>query len=138
VGERPAPKNGIYTGVDPRELPDFAVFRDVDAPWCPDMVALPADAFLMGSPESEEGRYEREGPQHRVTIGRRFAIGRYPATVGDYRHFVETTDRRHEGGIYVWTGSEWKQDASKSWHDPGFEQTDRQPVVGVSWRDARA
>ena len=84
---------------------DFAVFRDVDAPWCPELVALPAGEFLMGSPESEEGRYDGEGPQHKVTIGRRFALGRYPVTVAEYRKFVEATDHRHEGGIYVWTAS---------------------------------
>jgi hypothetical protein len=27
--------------MDPRELPDFAVFRDIDAPWCPEMVVIP-------------------------------------------------------------------------------------------------
>ena len=25
--EKPVPKDGIYIGVDPRDLPDFAVFR---------------------------------------------------------------------------------------------------------------
>lgn len=119
-------------------LPDLAVFRDVDAPWCPEMVALPAGSFLMGSPEKEEERYGDEGPQHKVTIGARFAIGRYPVTVGEYRKFVEVTHHRHEGGMRVWTGSEWKHDASKSWQDPGFAQADRNPVVGVSWRDAVA
>lgn len=40
--------------------------------------------------------------------------------------------------MYVWTGSDWKQDEIKSWRDPGFAQTNRHPVVGVSWRDAVA
>ncbi len=119
-------------------LPDFAIFRDIDAPWCPEMVVIPAGTFLMGSPEKEEGRYGDEGPQHKVTIGARFAIGRTPVTVGEYRQFVEVTHHRHEGGMRVWTGSEWKDDASKSWQDPGFAQADRNPVVGVSWRDAVA
>ena len=116
---------------------DFAVFRDLDAPWCPEMVVIPAGPFLMGSPNKEEGHYDDEGPQHRVTIGR-FALGRYPVTVGEYRRFVEVSGHRHDGGIQVWSGSEWKDDASKSWRDPGFAQTDRHPVVGVSWRDATA
>jgi formylglycine-generating enzyme required for sulfatase activity len=132
------PKDGIVIGVDPRRLPDLAVFKDVDAPWCPEMVVIPAGEFLMGSPPDELERGDWEGPQHRVTIPSRFAIGRYAVTVAEYRRFVETTGHRHEGGMYVWTGSEWKQDASKSWQDPGFAQTDRNPVVGVSWRDAVA
>ncbi len=44
------------------------VFRDVDAPWCPEMVVIPAGTFTMGSPASEEGRYDDEGPQRTVTF----------------------------------------------------------------------
>jgi sRNA-binding protein len=29
-------------------IKDLAVFRDIDAPWCPEMVALPVGEFLMG------------------------------------------------------------------------------------------
>lgn len=120
-------------------LPGLAVFRDrLPDESGPELVVIPTGEFLMGSPESEKGRYDDEGPQHEVTIGRRFALGRYPVTVGEYRKFVEAADHRHGGGIYVWTGSEWKQDMTKSWRDPGFSQTDRHPVVGVSWRDAVA
>ena len=31
-------------------------------------VSLPGGSFDMGSPEDEEGRWEREGPVHRVTL----------------------------------------------------------------------
>ena len=58
--------------VVPRELPDLAVFKDLDAPWCPEMVAIPAGQFLMGSPPNETERSDAEGPHHRVTIGYRF------------------------------------------------------------------
>jgi formylglycine-generating enzyme required for sulfatase activity len=133
------PPEGLSTGTlltPPPAFADFAVFRDIDAPWCPEMVVLPAGEFLMGSPESEEGRNDDEGPQRRVKISTRFAMSRYPVTVEQYRRFVEATDRRHEGGIRIWTGSEWKNDPSKSWSVPGFTQTDRHPTVGVSWQDA--
>jgi formylglycine-generating enzyme required for sulfatase activity len=63
--EKPVSKDGVYIGVDPRELPDLAVFKDIDAPWCPEMVLIPAGQFLMGSPPDEKGRYDFEGPQHR-------------------------------------------------------------------------
>jgi formylglycine-generating enzyme required for sulfatase activity len=33
-----------------------------------DMVPIPGGEFVMGSPESEEGRSEDEGPQHKVKI----------------------------------------------------------------------
>ena len=36
---------------------------------CPDMVAIPAGSFLMGSPESEDQRKPTEGPQWKVEVG---------------------------------------------------------------------
>ena len=42
-----------------------------DCPECPEMLVVPAGSFIMGSPESEEGRTRFEGPQHRVTFFRR-------------------------------------------------------------------
>ncbi|AUB80512.1 formylglycine-generating enzyme family protein [Candidatus Thiodictyon syntrophicum] len=50
----------------------------------PEMVVVPAGSYLMGSPEGEEGRHYNEGPQHRVTIARPFALGRYAVTFDDY------------------------------------------------------
>jgi formylglycine-generating enzyme required for sulfatase activity len=125
-----------------RQRPDFSVFRDIDAPWCPEMVVIPAGAFMMGSAESEAGRSSDEGPQHRVTIGQPFAIGKYPVTVGEYRRFVEATQRR-QGRIQEWRdgffglGAGFK-DSDRDWRNPGFAQTDQHPVVGVSWEDAQA
>lgn len=120
-------------GADPSSLLDLAIFKDKDAPWCPEMVVIPSGSFLMGSPEGEEGRTETEGPQHQVTIAYRFAIGRYAVTVGEYGQFIKETGRYASGGMRVRTGNEWKYDPSKSWRDPGFPQTERHPVVGVSW-----
>ena len=51
------------------------------------MVVIPAGSFLMGSPPRDEKGRSYERPQHRVTIGTRFAIGRYPVTFAEYDHF---------------------------------------------------
>ncbi len=51
---------------------------------CPEMVVIPAGTFTMGSPESEKGRFQREGPQHRVTIPRAFALGKYEVTFAEW------------------------------------------------------
>jgi Uncharacterized conserved protein len=134
---KPEPKSGVYIGVDPRTLPDLAVFKDIDAPWCPEMVIIPAGSFLMGS-EDEDGRSDWEGPQHSVIIKKRFALGRHALTLGEYRRFVAVTGHDHSRGMCVWTSGESKPDPAKSWEDPGFAQDDRHPVVGVSWRDASA
>ena len=45
------------------------------------MVALPAGEFMMGSPEDERGREQTEGPQRRVVIAKRFALGKFEVTV---------------------------------------------------------
>jgi formylglycine-generating enzyme required for sulfatase activity len=127
-----------------RSTSDLATFRDcLD---CPQVVVLPAGTFWMGSDAAEtdgEGltptEAKREQPRHRVTVGK-FAIEKYPVTVGEYRKFVEyrkstdPTDNR-EGGCAVGNPMRW--DKTKSWRDPGFPQDDNHPVVCVSWQDAQ-
>ena len=63
------------------------VFRD--CPACPEMVVVPAGSFMMGSPESEEGRQDDEGPRHLVTIGSLFAAGVYEVTFVEWDACVE-------------------------------------------------
>jgi uncharacterized protein (TIGR02996 family) len=48
-------------------------------------VLIPPGKFLMGSPESEAGRSDEEGPQHEVEITRPFYLGIHPVTQGQYR-----------------------------------------------------
>ena len=44
-----------------------------------EMVYIPGGTFLMGSPDDESGREERESPQHLVTV-KGFFMGKYPVT----------------------------------------------------------
>ncbi len=94
------------------------VFRDVDAPWCPEMVVIPAGRFLMGSSSAEAERSNDEGPQHYVSIAEPFALGRYPVTFDEYDEFAATTGREPPG-------------------DEGWGRG-RRPVINVSWNDAQA
>ena len=120
------------------------VFRDGDD--CPEMVVIPAGKFLMGSPQSERGSSDGERPQHKVQIGKSFALGRYALTVGEFSRFVEASgykteaERNPEQGIWarVRGKAEWASAKGKSWRNPGFAQDDRHPVVEVSWNDAQA
>ncbi|HEV7349328.1 formylglycine-generating enzyme family protein [Telluribacter sp.] len=52
-----------------------------------DMVAIPGGEFMMGSPASEKGRNEDEGPQHKVKI-EPFWMGKYEVTWDLYDLFA--------------------------------------------------
>src|SRR5262245_43493147 len=60
-----------------RSLKPGDVFRECDG-GCPDMIVVPAGEFMMGSPANEKGLYE--GPQHKVTILRPFAVSKFDVT----------------------------------------------------------
>jgi formylglycine-generating enzyme required for sulfatase activity len=53
---------------DPSEPNNEAKVKYVPSKATFEMVYIPGGSFLMGSPESEDGREEHEGPQHRVTL----------------------------------------------------------------------
>ena len=113
-----------------------ATFRD--CPTCPQMVVVPGGSYQMGSPSYEAGRDEDEGPVHRVTIGQAFAVGVYEVTRGEYGRFVSATGYEGESGCWTWRGGKWEEEKGWSWRDPGYRQSEREPVVCVSWQDARA
>jgi formylglycine-generating enzyme required for sulfatase activity len=54
----------------------------------PRFVWLPAGAFTLGSPASEVDRQADEGPQTQVTLTRRFFMGRYDVTQGEYSSVI--------------------------------------------------
>lgn len=55
-----------------------------DCELCPEMVVVPAGSFTMGSPGTENGRFDNEGPQHRVTINYEFAVGIYEVSFDEW------------------------------------------------------
>ncbi len=75
---------------------------------------------MMGSPESEGERFSNEGPLHKVTVSD-FYMGRYPVTNEEYGLFLQDNPDVLEP-VY--------------WADRQYNQP-RQPVVGVSWNDAK-
>lgn len=85
---------------------------------------IPSGTFLMGSPESEEGRdpaRPRHETQHQVTLTKPFWMGTNQVTNAQYRCFVEATGHREP----------------KYWDDSRYNLPN-QPVLGVSWDDAVA
>ena len=91
----------------------------------------------MGSPASEEGRIDNEGPQHQVSIPSALAVGKFEVTRGQFARFAADTGVS-PSGCYAWTGSEWKLEATRDWKNPGFAQNDNHPVACVNWQDAKA
>jgi formylglycine-generating enzyme required for sulfatase activity len=92
------------------------VFRDGDD--YPEMVVIPVGDFLMGSPKSDVGRSGNEGPQHRVTFARAFAVGKYPVTFDEWDACVAAGGCTHQPGDEGWGRG-------------------RRPVINVSWSDAQ-
>ncbi|MFV1965445.1 MAG: SUMF1/EgtB/PvdO family nonheme iron enzyme [Pirellulaceae bacterium] len=125
-------------------------------------ILIPPGEFDMGSSKAELdrlaqeaaaqemppwyiGRLPDEGPPHRVRITRPFYISKYEVTVGQFRNFVKWGDYQPDsvkGGRNGWglnrTTGELETGPQYTWEDPGFPQSDRHPVVNVSWNDAAA
>jgi formylglycine-generating enzyme required for sulfatase activity len=100
---------------------------------CPEMMALPAGTFTMGSPAEESLRRDNE-PQMQVRFARPFAIARTPITWDQWEACVR--DRRCDG-IAV---EEALRAAPDGRPNPEYRDYGRgsRPVVGVSWYDAQA
>jgi formylglycine-generating enzyme required for sulfatase activity len=101
-----------------RSLKPKDVFKECEQ--CPKMVVVPARSFTMGSPASERGRKSDEGPQHRVTFARPFAVGQFALTFEEWDACVA------DGGCDGYKPS-----------DQGWGRG-RRPVINVSWDDAKA
>ncbi|MGH8581487.1 MAG: formylglycine-generating enzyme family protein [Gammaproteobacteria bacterium] len=99
-----------------------------------EFVDIPGGTFQMGcSPGDGDCDDERpvytvsERPVHTVSINP-FRMGKYEVTLGQFRRFVEAAGYRTDAG----------RGGGCDWKDPGFPQTERHPVVCVSWNDAQA
>jgi formylglycine-generating enzyme required for sulfatase activity len=115
--------------------PPGTVFRDTGCPGdCPEMVVLPRGNFIMGSTDGQDD----EKPPHPVSIGYDLAVGKFEVTRAEFAAFVSDTGHKTDGGCFTWDGKDWKQREDKSWRDPGFVQTARDPITCVNWNDALA
>ena len=122
-GRRPAWMDAPIVNFGPnaigdRQLRPLDPFQDCAD--CPTMVVVPAGSFMMGSPPGEAGRTDDEGPQHRVTLARPFAVGKFEVTFAEWAGCVAA------GGC--------AQDPLKgvSVQEPSVGKL---PITGVSWND---
>lgn len=84
-----------------------------------EIIKIPTGTFLMGSPEDEPGRLDREGPQHEVSVPS-FFMGKYPITQAAWR----------------WVAENLPQVNRELQANPSNFEGDRHPVERVSWYDA--
>lgn len=54
------------------------------------LALIPSGTFQMGSPAEEEGRFDDEGPWHKVEITRAFYLGVFPVTQAEYQKVTGT------------------------------------------------
>lgn len=112
----------------------------------PTMVVMPIGNYLMGSPESEQGRRSYEGPVHQVTFTDAFAVSQTEISVDQFRQFVNMTgyatdaDRDGETSIYSEDTGSMEADRGVDWSDDfrGERADGDLPVIHISWNDASA
>ncbi|WP_254445265.1 SAV_2336 N-terminal domain-related protein [Anabaena sp. UHCC 0204] len=83
-----------------------------------EMVSIPGDTFMMGSPPQELERRNSESPQHTVTV-QPFFMGKYPVTQAQWRFVAELPQVNRELDP-----------------NPSKFKGDNRPVEQVSWYDA--
>lgn len=131
-----AARQGAAAGMPKSQTAPKAGKRFRDCPDCPEMVVIPAGSFDMGSPDTEEGRDDDEGPVRTVRVAA-FALSRTEITRGQFAAFVKQTG--YDAGDTCWTFEEGKcREREGDWRKPGFRQDDHHPVACISWNDAQA
>jgi formylglycine-generating enzyme required for sulfatase activity len=97
---------------------DIKSFKDCET--CPEMVLVPRGAALIGSPAQETARMPQEPAPSEAIIPAPFAAGRYDVTFDEWDACVA------EGGCNAWRPGDFNWGRG------------RQPVIFVSWKDAKA
>ena len=110
-----------------------------DCPQCPQMVYIPTGSFRMG--DIQGGGDSNEKPVHRVSV-KAFLMSATEVTVGQFRTFVKASGYKTEAeqedrGCRTYENGSWDWRSGKNWRNPGFKQSDEEPVVCVSWDDTQ-
>jgi formylglycine-generating enzyme required for sulfatase activity len=107
-----------------------------ECPECPEMVGMPAGRFVMGSPVSEPGRFDAEGPQRIVSV-KAFALAKYPVSSRDFLAFLRATGHR-PSPCNAALNLGWTVSGRGLANAPRDQEPPDWPAVCLDWRDARA
>jgi formylglycine-generating enzyme required for sulfatase activity len=105
-----------------------------ECPDCPVMVGIPAGSFVMGSPANEPGRFDAEGPQHRVAI-RAFALGKFDVTTGEFLAFLRATGYQPAPCNKLLTLG-WQSPGDGHAYARSGAEPPRWPATCIGWKDA--
>jgi formylglycine-generating enzyme required for sulfatase activity len=110
-----------------------------DTALAPVMTVIPGGEYTMGSFDTEANHTPAETP-HRVTLAYPLGVSKYDVTRGEFAAFVDATgyDAESAGDCQIFRDGAFQVDPAGSWRNPGFEQTDDEPVVCVSYIDGVA
>jgi formylglycine-generating enzyme required for sulfatase activity len=105
----------------------------------PEVVAIPAGPFYLGSAATSALRSDDELELVELELSYTYAISVCPVTVGQFRAFITAGAYAHRG---YWTAAGWRLSEGRAhpdhWHDPEWAGNGRSPVIGVSWYEAYA
>ena len=128
---------------DPRVDEPPLIFRVEDAPaelWdapeAPPLTIVPGGEYSMGSPTTEVNHQPSEA-LHRVSLAYPLAVSTCDITRGEFGSFVAETGYEARG-CSIFVEGRFVRDPEADWRSPGFEQSDSDPVVCISYYDAVA
>lgn len=107
-----------------------------ECPDCPQMVGIPAGTFAMGSPASEAGRFDAEGPQHYVTV-KAFALGKFPVTSEEFLIFLRDSAYQPKP-CNPMLNLGWRIEPNHLAYPPTQVEPPDWPAVCLDWNDANA
>jgi formylglycine-generating enzyme required for sulfatase activity len=131
------PSGGDAVGTSRTPEPPVAIGKVIkDCPNCPDLVAIPAGKFRMGSDPDADMDREAERPTHDVAIAKPFALMTKEVTRDQFAAFAKETNREIDTGCQLNDGGNGKWRNEGTFLDPGIKQQGNHPVVCVSQTDA--
>lgn len=105
------------------------------------LAIIPAGEFMMGTMTSKNTNIPAEAPVHKVIVPQ-FKLAKHEVSVGQFKRFIDDTSyitsaEKQNQGCYIYSQT-WTEVSDYSWKNPGFKQSDSDPVLCVSYYDIEA